>query len=257
MCRVRFSLVCLALACAAVFVTAAVGELAAQPAVLMGRVLDQNGERPLAGATVELTRLDKRVLTDSTGAFRMDSVPPGRQQVAVRLIGFDPVNAEVRFVRGETIDTDFLLASNAQRLAPVLVDTTRTPLERQFMRDFDDRRAMGMGRYLDTEFFKKNDYRDIRSVLPGAIPGLRIRRVTQMDVLEGTRNGIRCFPQVIVNNMIVYNGTMPTMFDLATVNTRDILGVEYYGAGNAPLRFKGTGGGGHGPPCGTLIFWMK
>lgn len=255
--RVRFSSACLALTCVGVASAAVVDELAAQPAVLMGRVLDQNGERPLAGATVEVPRLDKRVLTDSTGAFRMDSVPPGRQQVAVRLIGFDPVNAEVRFERGKSVDTDFLLASNTQRLAKVVVDTTRTPLERQFMREFDERRALGMGRYLDADFFAKNNYRDIRSVLPGAVPGLRIRRVQQKDVLESSRAGERCYPQVIINNMIIYNGTMPSEFDLATLDTRDILGVEYYGAGNSPLRFKGTGGGNHGPPCGTLIIWMK
>lgn len=234
--------------------------LHAQPtpakATLMGRVLNQDGERPLAGATVELPTLKRQVQTDSAGAFRLDSVPAGRLSVAVRLIGFDPVMADVQFVGGETIDTDFLLASNAQRLATVRVDTTRTKLQLAFMQEFDARRKLGFGRFLDPAFFGKNEHRDIRSVLTGSVPGLRIRRVQQKDILESSRMGQRCYPQIVVNNMVVYNGVQD-VFDLTPINTRDILAFEYYGAGDSPLRFKGTGGNNHGPNCGTAIFWTK
>lgn len=55
---------------------------------LAGTVRDAETGRPLAGAVIHLTDLDRAVVTDSLGRYLLRDVPAGPQHLAVRRIGY-------------------------------------------------------------------------------------------------------------------------------------------------------------------------
>ena len=61
---------------------------------LRGTVLDQILQKPVAGASVSLTSINKTVITDTLGNFRFADVPVGNQQVIISHIGFKQASLE-------------------------------------------------------------------------------------------------------------------------------------------------------------------
>src|SRR2546430_14384926 len=61
---------------------------------LRGRVTDSTGAA-LAGVSVSITELDRRTLSDASGAFAFAQVPVGRYTVVARMVGFAPRTATV------------------------------------------------------------------------------------------------------------------------------------------------------------------
>lgn len=58
------------------------------PGSIVGVVIDDAGQNPLNRASVELTGRHRVAFTDVTGAFRLDSVPPGAYLLTIRLIAY-------------------------------------------------------------------------------------------------------------------------------------------------------------------------
>ena len=56
---------------------------------LRGQVTDTTGAA-LAGVSVSITELDRRTLSDASGAFAFAQVPVGRYTVVLRMVGFAP-----------------------------------------------------------------------------------------------------------------------------------------------------------------------
>lgn len=63
----------------------------AQPAALLGRVLDARTETPALQVVLEVPALGLAVRADSTGAVRLARVPPGAHRVRVRALGYAPL----------------------------------------------------------------------------------------------------------------------------------------------------------------------
>src|SRR5258706_7218992 len=61
---------------------------------LRGRVTDSTGAA-LAGVSVSITELDRRTLSDASGAFAFAQVPAGRDTVVARMVGVAPRMATV------------------------------------------------------------------------------------------------------------------------------------------------------------------
>lgn len=227
-------------------------------ASFVGSVLADPDERPLAGAIVELPKLGRRAVTDANGVFRIDSVPPGVHALLVRAVGYSQVAADLEFVGGETVEGDFVLQVLPTQLATVRVDSAVVTAANAFLRDFESRRAMGFGRFLSTEFFEKNANRDVRSLLTAHVPGIRITKLDDGDILTSARSGMRCYPQVFVNGIRSYAGYRgEPHFDLIPLRAQNILGFEYYGWANVPLQFQSQTGPPDGVMCGTAVFWTR
>ena len=66
-----------------------------------------------------------------------------------------------------------------------------------------------------------------------------------------------CYMQVIVNGMVKYNGSAgQPLFDIDELNTRDIIGFEFYTTATTPSQYNATRGKDMGA-CGTVIIWTK
>lgn len=242
--RIR-RVVCLLSAIPAIAVAAV-----AQPASFSGKVLLDGKETPLGNAEVRFANLRNTARSDSSGAFRVKDVPPGSHRVTVRLIGYDPFVADISFGPGQQLEADMLLTPTVTKLKDVNVRATSTPGPWAIkLADFDDRRAMGIGRFLTADYFASKDGRPLSSFIQEKIPGIRIVN----GKLASTRSG--CYMQIIVNGMIRWNGSPGQLpFYLDELQSPDIVGLEFYTVATTPLQYRNTT---PIPACGTLILWTK
>jgi Carboxypeptidase regulatory-like domain len=239
--------------------------LVAQAGVISGQVLADKTERPIANARIELRATPFATRSDSAGRFQLKDIAAGDYVVVIRAIGYDSLVANVRLAARDAVDADFLMTSSVQTLAAVKVEADGS-LDRLRLAEFDERRALGQGRFLDRGVFEKNAASQVDVVIIGRVPGLRSARVAGKTVLTSSRSR-GCYPQVIVNGISVWNG-MPggpdvkrnvetMLFDVNMLRNEEIIGFEWHNPASTPLKYNATSGAGGGSFCGTAIFWTK
>lgn len=249
--------------------------LIAQPASLIGKVLLDGKETPLANAEVHLPQLNLSSRSDAAGSFLLGGIPAGTHRVMVRLVGYEPFVADITFKAAEKFDADILLKPSVTKLKDVDVKATATTGPWAIkLQEFDERRAIGVGRYLTADYFESQDGRPPSSYLMQKIPGPKVVQSGGRKWLASTRGGIgkgsppekggsmermppACYMQVVVNGLIRYNGSEgQQMFDVDELNSKDIIGFEFYTTATTPLQYNATRGPTSGS-CGTVINWTK
>jgi len=98
--------------------------LAAQDAVLQGRVLQADARTPIAGAEVAVRQTGSHVETDSTGRFSFHGFPAGPVELLVRRIGFQAVTLSLVLDAGETRAVEVLLTPAIATLDEITVTPT-------------------------------------------------------------------------------------------------------------------------------------
>jgi len=88
---------------------------------LVGVVSDEQNRAPIAGATVTLVDLDRRGVTDSSGAFRLEQVPPGPQHVQVRRVGYAPLTFHALVPSQGPLVIDISLRPDPMSIEPIEV----------------------------------------------------------------------------------------------------------------------------------------
>src|SRR5262245_32265782 len=58
------------------------------PATLAGVVRDADSDLPIVGVTITVLELERAVLTDGDGRYRIESVPPGPHHLSFRRAGY-------------------------------------------------------------------------------------------------------------------------------------------------------------------------
>jgi len=100
-----------------------------QAGSITGRITDAASGSALPSARVEVVagaRVVAAGVTDGTGTYRLDPVPPGTYALVVTLVGYEPQRVDgVRVVAGETTILPVALTSVAFRLNPVIVSASR------------------------------------------------------------------------------------------------------------------------------------
>ena len=184
----------------------------------------------------------------------------------VRAIGFDSLVTDLQVTSTDPLDVEILLTPVAQRLATVKTSATIVDLR---LAEFEERRALGFGRFLDARDFERNPGSQVDVVIIGKIPGIRTTRKAGKMVLTSSRNGKLCYPQIIVNGLSLWNGVMrgsggpggiireTMLFDINTLRTDEIVGFEWHNPASTPARYNATSGGDDGSFCGTAIIWTK
>ena len=234
--------------------------VAAQPlgaqAELHGLVRDSAG-RGLAGAQVLLEGTTIETRTDSIGTFRLRA-SPAAYRLLVRHVGYRAVRRPVTLANNDTVRALITLAMSER---PEL-DTVTVRGDRDYApgrAGFDYRRRVGLGSFLDSTVLRKNDSRELSSVLR-RIPGLkivqgppRLQGGTRVEWAAHPVGG--CFVSVMLDNVFLYRGLRGEVPpDLRKeVLTMDIEAVEYYrGGGPIPPEFSIR----HAD-CGVLVLWTR
>jgi hypothetical protein len=229
-----------------------------QQASLIGTVLDDSTERPIANAEVAIDALNRVVRSDSAGNFSIAAIPAGTYRVIVRMLGRQPAQETITFGATDRVERDYLLARATTTLTPVEVKTSGS-VDAVRLAEFEERRKLGFGRFLTQDVMEKATGRSLSDVLAGRIPGLRSTSLggTQRAMVS-TRGALNmqrptrpCLVQVIVDGMIRYNGNQEP-FNINGIEPMNVAGIEYYTTSQTPVQFNGTG-----TPCGTLVVWTR
>ena len=240
------------------------GTAALAQGVLTGVVREDSSARPLQGVEVliEGTRIVTR--TDSGGRYLL-AAPAGARVALFRTVGFKATRVRVTVIDGDTVHTDArLLRISAQELDAIAVRGTKIP--RTLREAFWERRAIGLGKFLDSTELRKMEARRMSEVLRGL--GVRIVRYddpscraicTGEDRAAGpprsADGSAGCWTTVILDGLTIYRsrsaGRPPDVrrdFPLMSLEA-----IEYYPrASTTPMEFAGRG-----TDCGVLVLWTR
>jgi hypothetical protein len=237
-----------------------------KPTVLRGRVLRAGTTTPLAGAEVWLPMADRRVTTDSSGDFRVDSLREGSQYVQVRKVGFAALRDTVTIAASSELRRDFSLIASSQ-----VLDTVRTVASSKYisplLRGFEERRANHVSGYFITDsILRKNDNSNIGNVIVSRMSGIALtpgrgsasylvntRKMCAGAVLSCT--GVStCYVTVYLDGILYYSATTrEPPPDVSRLMVTEFAAVEYYpSSGTGPPQYNATGSG-----CGTLLLWTR
>lgn len=87
---------------------------------IIGTVYDVNDNSPLAGATVYIEELEKGVISDNEGVFRITDIPDGTYTLKVQFLGYRPQEKTVRTDKGNR-SNDIGLKPESLSLSEVII----------------------------------------------------------------------------------------------------------------------------------------
>lgn len=258
--------------------------------VLTGYVRDNTTLRGLQGAEVAVAGTDHKVRTDKDGKYTLKDILPGTQRIAVRAVGYAPVDTALSFNADKPTENVFFLSKPA-----VALDTVKTEgrgrLAGAGFASFEQRRAKGFGDFLDSTFLRANEHRRLPDILQ-TLKGVSILTPTTCRLVmrqlcdwrvAATNRGIQtvCTMQLVLDGTVLQQSQMidnrfaephgeaqpppqvvkayedklldawQKTFDLNQISIASLVGVEVYRSGNeAPDVY-----GGAATNCGVIVLW--
>jgi len=248
-------------------------EAQAQSAAFRGKALIDPTEKPLANAEILIKDLKRSVRTDSAGNFLFTGLPAGRTNVTVRLVGYETIEAIVILSLAQVVEAKFLITESSTKLDAVnVVATANNPYAGKLV-EFEQRRALGAGRFLTGDVFTKEAGQPPSAFLAAKVPGLRIISSSGQNWVASARMGllgtgnpgkttmeripVACYVQVIVNGATRYSGQKAEpMFDIDELDSKEIIGFEFHSVATTPSQYNRRVGP-YMNACGTAIIWTK
>ena len=210
---------------------------------ISGRVMNNLGA-PLANARVQLEGTTRAATTRAGGEFVLDSLPSGTQSMAVRLLGYAPVEQAVDLVSNQTTSVTIKLAEFVPVLEAVRVTAAR---ERGLESvGYTRRKRVGQGYFLGDEQINENS-QNFSDVLR-AVPGLRIVPAgMNRQVITSSRNPNGC-------TAVWVDGTMWQSLEAGDIDDfvrpHELAAIEVYSPSTTPAEFSSQGGS-----CTTIVAW--
>ncbi|HVT38714.1 MAG TPA: TonB-dependent receptor [Gemmatimonadaceae bacterium] len=201
---------------------------------------------PLAEATVSILGSDIRIVTGTSGRFRMVRIPPGQYIVLVRRLGFEPTSARLQVAEAETLRVSFSL----ERVVATL-DTVRvaTPHVSPRLAEFDARRKWGEGQFMTQDQIEKANSPWVSSLL-GAFKHVTVVYDTFGAHAWNFRGiGKKCLFQILVDGLPQPSPDLDRL-----PSPKELAGIEvYFGAATIPLQYKRL----DGATCGLIMIWTR
>jgi len=214
---------------------------------VVGRVLEHETERPLAGAAVSLasgpggTRGIGTRVTNDDGRFLFRRVPPGTYRILVTLLGYRDLQDTLQVTLGSDLDMVLPLSVSPIELEPLVVVTERR--DWGIMGDFEARRRRGFGTFFDREYIESRNPGRFTDLLR-MVPGVRVLPRGQFDYSVRMRGG--CTPDVWVDGVRLVT---PEGLD-QILHTMDVEAVEVYHSSTLPVQFGSNN-------CGGILVWTR
>ena len=209
--------------------------------IIAGTVRSSGAAVANARAVLDTSR---EVRTDSAGRFRFTDVAAGRHTLSVLSLGMTPYSVNVIVAANDTLDFEVVLVKTVV-LDSVLVEGST--VRQGFVRAYEDRKRVGLGKYMDSTEIRKFSKVDQALLF---IPG--IRRSKQRDTVWFTNgSGTLCLPNVWIDmqNWGTEQGVLVTM------SPDNVAAVEVYTrALLIPAEFTPRG---FDKGCGALVIWTK
>ena len=248
--------------------------------VLTGLVSDERG-LPVVGAAVTLPAMKQSVFSNDSGYYRLEGVPAGVIEVRVRQIGYRESSEVLTIPSGVgTVEHNVVLRSVAT------LDTIEVTAGAG-LRDFEENRRIGLGRFLGAADMEKMGHRRLPEILAsigvksfrigsrawigssrsvrsmGLASGGRMSNCTTLEgypVREADRNdpkknpGCGCFAQVWLDDVLLFSGDeRGEVPDINRLAPSSFEAIEYYqSAAQTPMRYSRLNS-----ECGVLVLHTR
>lgn len=233
-------------------------------AVFSGAVFADSTQRAIAGAEIVLPELQKAVLTDEAGAFRVGDVTPGPHRVQVRRLGFGPLDTTITFAANQTVDRRIYL----HRV--VTLDSVTVVAERVVIPSFEEHRRIGLGHFFTRDELAKQEGRRLSDVLT-QLPGIKLVSGVGNKSWVATGRGPRslnpqcrvregetkldppdcsCYAAVYVDKVLVSRTEVPNINRFAP---GDIEAIEYFASpAQTPIEYTELNS-----QCGVVVIHTR
>lgn len=214
---------------------------------LRGRVLNKSGQ-PLVGARVLVEGTTRATTTRANGEFTLDSLPPGTQSVAARLLGYMPVEQAVDLTSTEPRSVTLSM----EDFVPTL-ETVRVVAQRDRALDdigFSRRKRTGHGFYMEGDELRARNSMYFSDVLRSA-PGIRITQQGGRQFIESQRDPQGGCVQIWVDGTAWQQMNPGDIDDF--VKPFEVGAIEVYSPSSTPMEFQGQRGG----ACTTIVAWTN
>lgn len=245
--------------------TAAVPGTVGAQGVIIGRVVEDAGDRPVAGATVELKTATgevlRRTVSGEAGAFLLLVAREGRYRLRAARIGLvDGLSAPIEVYPGDTLRVILRMDIQAVQL-PALEVVTHSRMARMGrLAEFQYRAARGFGTFLTREDIERRNPVQLTHMLSEHGWDVQPMGPVGYRFAVGVQNRrYGCAPTVYVDGFRVTHrsdkGSQEAMLEagdaIGLVHPIDVAGIEIYrGPASIPGEF-----GGSDAQCGVIVIW--
>ena len=244
--------------------------------LLRGSVRGDSSGAPVPNADIWLDGTTVRTKAGPLGSYRLATTGVGTFRLMVRAVGFRPLAIDAILAGPDTLDVDLVLTPMAVQLAPLEVTTAAPKNFSARMREFEERRSAGFGRFLDRDLLAR--YHGPVTTALGTIGGIRLvplpckagyavatgrGNVNLSNAPNFCRgpNGTYpmppdCYLSVYVDGVLVWSygnwGSEPPP-NMDEIMALELQAVEVYrGSSELPIRYQGTNSA-----CGAVLFWTR
>jgi len=201
---------------------------------------------PISHAVVSVVGQPLRARTDSAGWFRLESVPPGVRLFSVRALGYRPLMWTLTLRPGQNAHGRISLKQfDAAVVLPELTVVGEQYVPAR-MAGFYQRRALGLGQYIDREAIERRNPFVMTDLLLG-LAGVRVYRTN--DPFANEVVFLRCERiGVYVDGFRLWGDPGE---NLSLINPADVEAMEIYrGAGELPAEFMSD-------DCAAIVIWTR
>ena len=230
--------------------------LSQDPGAVAGIITDLD-DAPLSRARVTVVGTELVAHTRDDGRFHMGAIPPGARILEVRLLGYSMLRLPVDIKPGETVRLGLALTFEPVPLKGV--DVKAGPMLPPELRDFQERRARGSGRFFTRHEIAQMQPRLFTDVLR-RVPGVQLQSVSGPYgagyVVHMSRNsgvmGARVCPVLFYVNGVPF----PVAADHAInhfIAPEEVAALEVYAStSDVPPQFNSSM---HNARCGVIVVW--
>ena len=223
---------------------------AARGTLFAGVIYVDSTHTPIADADVSLPELSLSTRSNERGIFRIADVPAGVHKFVVRKVGFGPLETTLTFNPG-TLQREVFLARTT------ILDSVKILARRPVLREFEERKKLGMGKFITRAQLEAREGRRLGEVL-STLVGARITFRSGGAYVTGSRgprsiNSPYCMANVFLDHFQVSGRRGDPPFDVNSILPEDVEAIEYYSsAATTPLEFSTLNSA-----CGVLVIWTR
>jgi len=208
--------------------------------------------RDSAGAAIEGVSVSvpgTSVLTDVRGTFQLFTMDFDTVTISIRRLGFEPIEALLGARNGLWDTVVVQLDASARRLADVSVKSNAPSRAMLAMRNFDERKARGLGTFITREEIVERGSSRL-SDLMRTKRGVNVVRGKVRFVAYGSSRGTACIPDIWLD------GTRNRGMELDELPPSTVEMMELYpNISTVPVEFQAFGA--NTAPCGVIVVWTR
>jgi len=210
-----------------------------------GRVVDNNGGRPIPNAEVRLIGL-KGVTTGSNGRFFIRGVPPGPARVYVQHLSYQPRETHIDLEPGVAYEVAVRLDPDPMEIPGIEVTAVSRRVARRLEPVYDRMDRAVTAHFRTKEEFASRGHPPVGAMIRG-LPRVRVhQRGLFWAVTMGgavTLSGQACVPAIYLDGIRVSNSEDPmSVSEFMAMSTFDVDVIEVYpGASSLPPEFNDPG----------------